>query len=373
MLEERKVRRRGRSAEGVASSAYEMILIDQNPLRRAAGGECSAAMARLEETRAAWHRFEREDKPSFVRWRAREFGPLLSELRDVEVQIRDRETLVHEVEMEMRRGFYDPHTAYQRVMLRRQNPSAVDEEPPPPPRPRAGEERSLSEFEKEALFQEWVQRCMGTNPDKLDDEAYTTTFEAFKSHMFRSRPAEVPRTDNFRRAEQERRGPVEDEPETTPVDARVKEIYRLLVRRLHPDLRADGNAVASALWHEVQEAYAATDIAQLEILLALSDIESDEFSDQTSISQMHAVLSELERALFALEDSLRQARDDDAWDFARSGALPGLRQRIERELQANLRMRTERLGLLTRTINDWAHPAHASRGAGRARYAEFAI
>lgn len=370
--------RRGRGIAGerahgsVTNTVGELILIDGNPLRKAAGAECSAAMGRLEERRAAWHRFDREDKPAFVRWRAREFGPLLSELRDVEVQIRDRELLVHEVEMEMRRGFYDAHTAFQRVMVRRQNPAAVEEEPPPPPRPRAGQERSLSEFEKEALFQEWVLKSMGTNPDKLDDEAYTTTFEAFKSHMFRSRPPEPPRTDNFRRAEQERREPREQEPEPTPTDARVKELYRLLVRRLHPDLRADGNAAASALWHEVQEAYAATDIAHLEILLALSDLESDQFSEGTSVSQMRAVFAELERALFALDDSLRQARDDDAWDFARSGAVPGLRERVAREFQANLRMRSERLGLLKRTINDWAQPAHVSR-EGRMRHAEFAV
>src|SRR3954468_18384818 len=102
----------------------EGVQIEQQPLRRAAGSECTAAMARLEETRAAWNRFEREDKPSFVRWRAREFGPLLSELRDIEVQIRDHELLVREVEQEMRRGFYDPHTAYRRVLARRADPNA---------------------------------------------------------------------------------------------------------------------------------------------------------------------------------------------------------------------------------------------------------
>ena len=113
----------------------------------------------------------------------------------------------------------------------------------------------------------------------------------------------------------------------------MKELYRLLVRRLHPDLRADGNVAASALWHEVQEAYAASDIAHLEILLALSDIDSERFSDQTSVSQMRAVLAELTRALFALDDSLRQARDEDAWGFARTGVLPGLRERVQRELR----------------------------------------
>ncbi len=65
-------------------------------------------------------------------------------------------------------------------------------------------------------------------------------------------------------------------------DARVKELYRALVRRLHPDLRADGNAAVSALWHEVQEAYAASDVARMELLLALSDLESSQVGEQTS-------------------------------------------------------------------------------------------
>jgi hypothetical protein len=337
-----------------------MVLIDQNPLRNAAGAECSAMMTRLEGVRAAWHRFEREDKPGFVRWRAREFGPLLSELRDVEVEIRDSETLVHEVEMEMRRGFYDPQTAYQRVMFRRENPSLAEEEPPPLRRERPGEERRLSEFEKEALFQEWVQKFIGTNPDKLDDEAYSTTFEAFKSHMFRGQPDEPRPPQNQRRREREREEPVDEEP-AAPIDARVKELYRLLVRRLHPDLRADGNAAASALWHEVQEAYAASDIAHLEILLALSDIDAERFSDQTSVSQMRAVLAELTRALFALEDSLRQARDEDAWGFARSGERPGLRERVQRELEASLRTRSTRLAVLKQTIADWSRPPLVKR------------
>lgn len=356
-----------RPVNAIASLPRERVLvvIDQTPLREATGAECAAAMAQLEEARAAWHRFDREDKPAFVRWRAREFGPLLSELRDLELQIRDRETLVHEVEMEMRRGFFDPHSAYERVLSRRANPTSAPLEPEDQqPRSRTREaapDRNLSEFEQEALFQEWVQRFIGTNPDKLDDEAYTTTFEAFKTHMFQPRAPEAARPKNSRRAESAARAQVEEETAILPLDARVKELYRLLVRRLHPDLRADGNAVASALWHDVQEAYAATDIAHLEILLALSDIEADRFSEQTSVAQMQAVRAELARALFALEDSLRQARDDDAWNFARAGAGTALRANVERELQAALRMRAERLRVLEQTIAAWSRPPAPNR------------
>jgi hypothetical protein len=45
-----------------------------------------------------------------------------------------------------------------------------------------------------------------------------------------------------------------EKPSASREEARFKEIYRILVRRLHPDLRADGDATVSALWHEVQEA-----------------------------------------------------------------------------------------------------------------------
>jgi hypothetical protein len=328
----------------------------------------------LERARLGWHRFERKDKPAFIRWRAREFGALLSRAREVEVQIRDNQALVHEVEIEMRRGFQDAHTAYQRVMFRRANPYAVHEEGTEVPRD--GASRTMSDFEKEALFQEWVQRSLGTNPDKMDDEANSTTFEAFKSHMFRS-PLEETRPRSINQPRPENRIPVEPEEEggvevEAKVDARMKELYRILVRRLHPDLRADSSVAVSALWHEVQEAYAASDVARMEILLALSDIESNHLGNQTSISQMRAVLAELERALRALEKSLLEAEGEDAWNFAQTGPVSDLRARVERELKSNLAARATRLAVLTDTIAAWAQGPVANRKIIPARHRQFA-
>ena len=349
-----------------------IVLVDQEPLREAAAAGCTCAMARLEHARVGWHRFERKDKPAFVRWRAREFGALLSTAREVEVQIRDSQALVHEVEMEMRRGFKDAHSAYQRVMFRRANPSAATEEETDAPRNGRGGSRKLSDFEKEALFQEWVQRSLWTNPDKMDDEAYSTTFEAFKSHMFRS-PLEEPRPRNTYQPAWKARITLEkDEDATAPVDARVKELYRILVRRLHPDLRADASAAASALWHEVQEAYTASDVARMEILLALSDIESNNMGTQTSIGQMREVLAELERALRALEKSLLEAEGEDAWNFAQTGPNSDLRLRVQRQLKSDLAARTMRLDVLTKTIAAWAQGPIANRKVMPAHHRQFA-
>ena len=244
-----------------------------------------------------------------------------------------------------------------------QNPGAAREEEAGR-RAKPGAPRPLSDFEKEALFQEWVQKSLGTNPDKMDDEAYTTTFEAFKTHMFRA-PREEPRPRNAPgRAAPERA--IEDEEEdddderTRAVDARVKELYRRLVRRLHPDLRADGNAAVSALWHEVQEAYRAGDVARMEILLALSEIAANHMDDATSLAQMRAgPRGTGARARRACEKSLREAEGEDAWNFARSGPASDLRLRVQRQLKSDLAARIDAAG--------FAHAHGRGLGAGPGR------
>jgi hypothetical protein len=219
----------------------------------------------------------------------------------------------------------------------------------------AGEGRRLSEFEQEALFQEWVQKSLGTNPDKMDDDAYSTSFETFKTHMFRGRP-EAPPLNPSRRSEQPRVVPEEAEAPLV-TDARVKELYRALVRRLHPDLRADGNAAVSALWHEVQEAYAASDVARMELLLALSDLESSQVGEQTSLFQMRSVAFELQRAWRALEKSVQEAQGEDAWNFARTGA--------DEDLRAAGAAATEVGSCGAHSASQFAHEHHCDLGTWR--------
>src|ERR1043166_1621373 len=109
---ERITRTRAMAVSG--RDRLEIVWIDQAPLRADAAAECTEMMMRLERARLGWHQFERQDKPAFIRWRAREFGGLLSTARDVEDKIRDAQNLIHEVQMEMRQRIQDPHSAYRR-------------------------------------------------------------------------------------------------------------------------------------------------------------------------------------------------------------------------------------------------------------------
>ncbi len=166
----------------------QLIWIDAAPLRGALTAECQAQMARLEEVRQRWHHYERKDRPAFIRWRAREFGALLSRAREVEDQIAETRDIIREVEEELRRRFQTPQDAYARVLFRRANPGVTE----PEPQVRGGLKRVLTEFEQETLFREWVQRFLGTNPDKMDDAAYDASFEVFKTHMFTRVPPPPP-------------------------------------------------------------------------------------------------------------------------------------------------------------------------------------
>src|SRR5207244_1525882 len=111
MIRARLSERVTRARAVTISNCLEIVWIDQAPLRASAAAECTDMMARLERARLGWHQFERQDKPAFLRWRAREFGALLSTARDVEDKIRDAQNVISEVELDMCRRIEGPESA----------------------------------------------------------------------------------------------------------------------------------------------------------------------------------------------------------------------------------------------------------------------
>ena len=127
-------RKKTQRGAGDASSArawtsLEIVLLDQEPLRKKAALDCSREMARLEKLRSQWTRFEREDRPQFERWMAHHFGALLTDLREGDRIIHERRSLIEEVHEAV--YFGEARTlkaAYKFVLERRNAPD--DDEPP---------------------------------------------------------------------------------------------------------------------------------------------------------------------------------------------------------------------------------------------------
>ena len=334
-----------------------MILLDQRPMRKKAASECGRALARLEKSKAEWKRFQQNDQPAFSRWMTSTFETLLKRVSAIEAALAEKESLVYEVEMEMIfGGARSWRAAYREVRNRRDQQHSPDDPegaPPPPPPPRDEEKfdpsdfERIPEFEKEELFEDFLRVVMGMNTDKLNERTYARMFAEFKANLLgKERPP---------------RQPAPPEPPPKPEQSRLKELYRLLVRRLHPDTQSENNSAVSALWHEVQEAYAHGNVERLEMVLALTDLQANTTGDHTSLSQMRSVLAELRRSFNELQRNLRMAKNDPAWDFCRVSDHTALRRRISRELESRVQRHESRRRQLDAEIARWSTPQKARK------------
>jgi hypothetical protein len=95
--------------------------------------------------------------------------------------------------------------------------------------------------------------------------------------------------------------------------ARVKELYRILVRRLHPDTgRGSSDPHSRRLWDDLQSAYATQDVDRLEVLLALTDLHERGSAIRSTLFHLRKVAKEMSRTVRELKSRLRDARTSPA-------------------------------------------------------------
>ena len=153
-------------------------------------------------------------------------------------------------------------------------------------------------------------------------------------------------------------------------DDEVAKTYRILVKKLHPDVvrRPTASAVAAVdpLWQQVQDAYGKRDLAQLRSLLAVleADVTVDAQTSGWSVDRLHREVAVLnsrldmeQRKLVRLQSSeplsLASELDDPSW---RSQHLAELQNRYaakQREYDETLRRYVEITG---RDLPSGQHP-----------------
>lgn len=307
------------------SDTRAVIPIDGDPIRKKARKDYEKARRDLDKARLQLEQFHTQDRPAFDRWLNANFGQFLTEIRELSRQAHEQDQLLAEIESYMWSHNVSEAEAYLAVMFRRENPAAAAAAEaqaqaeararaggggqPPPGFDEAGDAEDEDDLEFDA---------------RSEEEAFREFSSSFEDAFgFKIPPGMRP-----------------PDPPPKPVQtASVKELYRALVRKLHPDKQAAMTAQKLEWWHEVQEAYAANDAERLATILSLVEMSDGDPTAHTSVSVFQRLVARLKASLRDVKREVAQGRRDPAWNFT------GAKDHQAAAARVGLEMRDSLLGL----------------------------
>jgi hypothetical protein len=345
-------------AAGSSRQHWELLVIDQEPIRQSATLAYRQANDRLAELRGAIERFSTTDQPAFGGWMAACFGALLTQLREISEQIAEKAPLLEAVEIMAFLSRCSPHEAYRRVLQTKHAAEAF-----------AAKHTTAAEQAGEEEF-----------PFDDEEETPLDDFFAEVEEMFgipkpsgaRIPPPPPPGPDPRARSSRPGRRrraqhPAEEpaSPEQRTLGQRVKTAYRAVVRRLHPDLNPHLSGYGQQLWHDAQSAYEKGDLEVLETILAVSELESGgELPVGSGIGGLLELTRRLAASIRKLERQLRALKKNPAWNFTGLVSRGALEQSVGARLRRDVEQAKADLEALEEELAFYSQPpARRSKAA----------
>jgi hypothetical protein len=259
------------------------------------------ALRALAAAREELDHFKNIDVPGFARWLHGNFGQLLTQLRELTTRLAERETFLMRLNFEMLLGTESPGQIFRRVKRQWNEP----QEAPPP------------------------------------EEEFTAEEDPFQK----------PPGGGRRRFEQGRRRIQVQEHK--PLSRRLKEIYRALVRRLHPDTMKKPSKQKLEWWHQAQEAYERGDADQLEMIWTLCEVEEEGIQYNATMSVLQRVIAQLKNSVRQIKKELSACRRDPAWKFTQRPDLKEMASSMKRQLTQDAQMLRDQLQNVEADIAAW--------------------
>ena len=329
---------------GRVSSERRIVLLDQQPIREAASGEARKMMREIQGLNEALSEFDRTILPAFERWERKNLAPLLDEERALKAKIERLERLVDMADLESLFSGKDPYDIFEKVAREDEEEDGASKNGGDP-EPEA--DSNDSEFpEEERDFRSYVRFVFGDDPDSLGQRRYKRLFEEYRK--WREKIGAASRSASARK--------------DSDVPARVKEIYRILVRRLHPDTgKARQDPHTRKLWDDLQAAYAAKDLERLEVLLAITDLHETGGSMRSTIFHLRQVARELGNQLHSLKVRLMQARKTPAWIYWHSKNRKKAGEKIRLDVLKRVEAARRELAAVEAEIEEWKRESAAKK------------
>jgi hypothetical protein len=122
---------------------------------------------------------------------------------------------------------------------------------------------------------------------------------------------------------------------------RIKKLMRELAFALHPDQCGEHDGEKLALWHRVQEAAAAQDLDELEVLHAHMQLLTGDVGPGVSVARLMDLTQMFRQSRAAIRRQLNRIRESPAWGFhqADERTRTQWRRDQERMLREKIRLR----------------------------------
>lgn len=326
------------------SHSQALILIDGTAIRKKAKRAFEKVRRDLDKARFEVERFHSQDTPEFQKWFNSTFGSLITEIRETGQRLAERRQLIYEVEYESYYQGISCREAYLRVMERRKNP----------PEPCSENNKEFDESPYSDGFEPFESNTDFDEESEAEWNEAHKNFNSLFEEMFGFSPTDgdQPRSNSLSTPE--------------PAMIRVKNLYRAIVRRLHPDVQSEMSSQKLEWWHQAQEAYGNQDGEQLEMILTLCEIQDSGATTHASVSVLTRITKQFRSTLRSIKRDISNFRQDPAWSFSQKSSTDRLHKRIRADLDDELFDLREFLAAIDSKIAQWVKaPAPRKRSTRR--------
>lgn len=346
-----------RPAPAPRNDCRVLIWVDSAPQRREESKAYVELKRKLTAAAAAVAHFEQVTLPEFERWHASVFGVLLTEQRSLRAAIEEKLALVEEVRDEQWRRGGSEAAAYQRVLRARSRRAAGMAEEDVP-----AEEEEDDEASFEAMFRETVRNLFGVDVESLRPKDQESMRNAFRRDFGGPPPKDEPGPPPGRTRKKEK----PPTPEQTALEARCKQIYRRLVRRLHPDTGVEPSPQARQLWHDLQDAWERRDLERLELLQAVIELQdggAEAAFAAVSLDRLRRIVRDLARAWREMQKHRRALQRHPAYQLTDPVKAKSMEKIIRAEIKADIRDLQAEISDVDRLIEQWQKSAPKKKSA----------
>ncbi len=299
-----------------ANPIRSIIPLNTNTIRKKALKDYQKHERSLEQLKSQLKQHHERDIPGFRSWLHQTFGQILTNSRELVEKIRDKQALVNEIGFLVRHRNLSEPEAYLKAKWRRAHPKEAEEEDlrlAQEEEQRRKQNPDAHDPEEDADDRNDIFGLDDEDFESIPDNDYDDFSDFFESFFGARPPARTPHRSHA---------------ETKT----IKELYRAIVRRLHPDHHGHMSEARKNLWHEAQAAYSRHDTQALQSILARCDNEETGLGAHTPVSTIHLLIRKLKQSLQSTRSEIRRAKSNPAWDYQTRIKNPAFIRRIRADL-----------------------------------------